>query len=271
MDLMPERSGYANGIPSWADLATTDKDGARSFYGELFGWEFMDVPTGEPGMEYTMITKNGKTIAGMGELNEEQLSSGIPPHWTTYLAADDLDATLEKVTAAGGTVMVPAMDVMDMGRMAFIADPTGAALGLWQAGTHTGSELVNEHGTPTWNELMTSDPETAGKFYADVFGYKIDTVPMEHGHYSLFMADGNLEGYYAAGMMQLPDDMAGAPSNWGLYFAVDDCDATVEAAKSAGATVLAEPFDIEGTGRMAVIQDLQGAVFMVMKPANELQ
>lgn len=222
-------------------------------------------------MDYTMITKRGKTVAGIGGLSEEQQSQGIPPHWVTYLATDDLDASLQKVIDAGGSVIVPATDVMDTGRMAFICDPTGAAVGLWQAGTHTGSELVNEHGTVTWNELMTDDPEAAADFYVDVFGYRVDTADMELGHYSLFMADGNREGYYAAGMVQMPEDMVGVPNYWGVYFAVDDCDATVAAAKTAGGTVLAEPFEVPDTGRMAVIQDPQGAVFSLMKPDNELQ
>lgn len=268
---MPERTSYADGIPSWADLSTTDKAGAEAFYGELFGWEFAQAPAGEPGMEYTMMTKRGKMVAGMGVLSEEQQSQGIPPNWSTYLAAKDLDATLQKVIDSGGSVIVPAMDVGDTGRMAFIADPTGAAIGLWQAGSHTGSELVNEHGTVTWNELMTNDAVSAAKFYVNVFGYRLDTVPMEYGHYSLLMADGNLEGYYAAGMMQMPEDMKGVPSYWSVYFAVDDCDTTLEAAKSAGGAVIAEAFDVPDTGRMAVIQDPQGAVFSVMKPANELQ
>lgn len=70
--------------------------------------------------------------------------------WSTYLNVDNADEAIAKVTEAGGTVVMPAMDVMDSGRMAFVADPTGAVFGLWEAGTHTGAQLVNEHGSFGW-------------------------------------------------------------------------------------------------------------------------
>ena len=139
---MPTRDGYAEGIPSWVDLASPDPEGSQAFYGALFGWEGVQAPEGDGA--YTMFLKDGKTVAGMGALSEEQIAQGVPPAWSTYIAVDDLDASLAKASAAGATVIAPAMDVGDTGRLAFVTDPTGAAIGMWQAGTHRGAQLVNE-------------------------------------------------------------------------------------------------------------------------------
>jgi predicted enzyme related to lactoylglutathione lyase len=260
--MMGGRDGYANGVPSWVDLATRDTGGSKTFYGALFGWEAMDVPTGDQPGSYAMFTKNGKVVAGMGELAADDETS--PSIWSTYLAVDDLDATLEKVVAAHGTVIVPVMDVMDTGRMAFIADPTGAAVGLWQAGTHKGAQLVNEHGTLTWNELLTDDTAAAAQFYSDVFGYRAEVTEMPNGPYTTFWAEGNLEGHAAAGMMPRSPEMGEFPNYWGVYFTVDDVDGSLATAQELGATILTPGIDAPGVGRFAVLMDPGGASFSVM-------
>jgi predicted enzyme related to lactoylglutathione lyase len=266
---MPERTGYAHGTPSWVDLATTDLDGAKAFYGAIFGWEAMDLPTDDQRGSYTMFTKDGKAVAGMAELLAEQAAAGVPPLWSTYIAVDDVDDVVSKATAAGASVMMPATDVMDSGRVAFIVDPTGAAVGLWQAGSHIGAGVVNEHGTFTWNELITDDTAAAATFYADVFGYRVETTDTPNGPYTMFWAEGNVEGNAAAGMLAKNENMGEFPNYWGVYFAVDDCDGCLESAKTRGGKVLMQPMDIPGVGRMAVVQDPQGATFSVMTYEQE--
>ena len=103
---------------------------------------------------------------------------GVPPHWTTYIASDDADATAEKIRGAGGTVFAEPFDVFDSGRMTIAQDPTGAVFGVWQAREHIGAELANEPGTLNWNECQTDDPAKAAAFYKDVFGYEVDEAPM---------------------------------------------------------------------------------------------
>ncbi len=264
---MGERNGYAHGIPSWVDLSSRDTAASKAFYRALFGWDAMDVPTGDQPGSYAMFTRNGKVVAGMGELSADDTTS--PTIWSTYLAVDDLDSTLDDVAAAGGTVIVPAMDVMDTGRMAFITDPTGAAVGLWQAGTHRGAQLVNEHGTLTWNELLTDDTAVAEPFYTGVFGYRAETTDMPGGQqYITFWADGNLEGHAAAGMMARTPEMGEFPNYWGVYFAVDDVDAAVAKAAEHGGTILAPAFEVPTVGRFAVIMDPGGATFTVATYEN---
>src|SRR5208282_6903023 len=88
----------------------------------------------------------------------ELAAAGAPPMWNTYLAVDSVDDAVARVEAAGGKVAMAPFDVMDAGRMAFVLDPAGAAVALWQANHHIGATLVNEPGTVTWNELITDDP-----------------------------------------------------------------------------------------------------------------
>ncbi len=264
---MPTRDSYAHGVPSWVDLGTTDVEGAKKFYGAVFGWEAEDVPT-EQGMEYTMFRQNGKAVAGMGPITPEQAEAGMPPFWGSYVNVDSVDDTITATTASGGSVVMPAMDVMDTGRMAFISDPTGASIGLWQAGTHKGAELVNEHGSLFWNELMTDDTAAATTFYGDVFGWLPEVTDMPTGPYTSFWAGGKVEGNSAAGMMGKTEDMGEFPNYWSVYFAVDDVDAMLGSVKDNGGQVIMAPMDIPEVGRFAVVQDPQGATFSVMKPAN---
>ena len=100
-----------------------------------------------------MFTKEGKQVAAGSPPQQE----GMPSHWTTYLASDDVDATAGKVREAGGTVLMDPFDVFDSGRMTVAQDPTGAVFGIWQAGEHHGAELANEPGSFTWNEVQTPD------------------------------------------------------------------------------------------------------------------
>jgi hypothetical protein len=256
---MPERTEYAHGTPSFIDLSTTDPDAAKEFYGALFGWSYEDNPT-DVGGTYTMCSKDGKAAAGLQQQPAEQAEMGIPPLWASYVTVDDVDAAAAKVQGAGGGIMAPPFDVMEAGRMAVITDPTGAVICLWQAGENIGSEVVNEHGALTWNELVSPDVATAADFYREVFGWETETMDMgPMGEYTVF----TLDGEQVAGGMAPP--MEGMPPHWGVYFNVDDCDGTVAAAKAAGATVLAEPTDAP-PGRMAAMADPQGAMFAVIQP-----
>src|SRR4051795_10612898 len=100
------------------------------------------------------------------------MQEGQPPAWATYVATADADATADAVRGAGGQVLAPPFDVLDAGRMAMLADPAGAVLGVWQAGRHHGAQLANEPGSFCWNELATRDMDAAKRFYGAVFGWE---------------------------------------------------------------------------------------------------
>src|SRR5688572_19956352 len=147
---MPEIKRYRHGVPNWVDVSTRDIPSSVEFYSMLFGWEAYDQ--GAEAGNYHMLRKGGLDVAGLGPAQMDQ-----PAAWSTYIAVDDVDAAAAAVTAAGGTVMMPVMDVFDKGRMTFVSDPTGAVVGLWQAGSTIGSQIVNEAAAPVWHELATRD------------------------------------------------------------------------------------------------------------------
>jgi predicted enzyme related to lactoylglutathione lyase len=250
---MPERTQYAPGTPSWIDLQTSDQAGAKSFYTALFGWDYDDQPVGDDAV-YSMARKNGKDVAAIAGLP----MPGIPPHWNTYVTVADVDATAAQVAGAGGSTMGEPFDVMDAGRMAIVADPTGAMLCIWQPKNHIGAHLVNEHGTLTWNELMTPDVDAALAFYGKIFGWKGNDVGTPGMEYTEIKLNDRAVG----GAMKPP--MPGIPAMWGVYFAVDDCDRAAETAAAKGGSVMQPPTDIP-PGRFAVLVDPAGAVFNVIK------
>lgn len=259
---MTTMTSYANGVPSWVDLATPDPAASKEFYGELFGWAFEDQPTDADGADYTMADLGGRTAAGVMQLSDEMAASGMPPVWTTYVAVDDLAASMAKVEPAGGSLMGPAMDIMEAGRMAVVADPAGAVICMWEAGGHVGAGVVNEPGAFSWSELITPDPTAVAPFYQAVFGWTAETALMATGPYTVFSVDGGNENGIA-GAMSPP--VEGMPAAWGVYFTVADARATVETARSLGAQVLMEATELPGVGTLATLIDPQGAAFSIMQ------
>lgn len=251
------------GAPSWAELSTSDEDGALKFYTSLFGWvdhaEAMPAEAG--GGFYHMPQIDGDNIIGLSKQQPDEAAQGIPPHFSVYLAVDDVDATVAKVEGAGGRVLMPSMDVMDHGRMAIITDPTGAPVGLWQAKQHHGFGRFGEVGAVTWCELITSDAGAASAFFAQLVGVSPQTVDMGSPYTLLKAGDAQNE---VSGLMQKTEMMGNMPNTWGVYFEVADTDACAASARGLGATIVQEPFDTPA-GRIAMIQDPQGAIFGVIK------
>lgn len=260
---MPEFTEYAPGTPCWVDVTSPDLDRTTTFYGGLFGWNAERDPRPEAG-GYTMFSLSGKSVAAASPPPPGQ--EGVPPHWTTYIASDDVDATAERIREAGGAVLAEPFDVFDAGRMTVAQDPTGAVFGVWQAGAHHGAELANEPGTLSWNECQTTDAGAAEQFYCAVFGYAIDEMPMGEGEPYRVLKVGD-KG--VGGLMQIGPQMGGVPPNWATTFNVADTDRSCFQAEELGASVLMPPTDLPEIGRFAVLRDPVGAVFAVIaNPAS---
>ncbi len=108
------------------ELSTTDLDQAKTFYGKLFDWKMEEIPM--PGGSYTMIAVGEGTGGGM----MKHPVPGAPSAWLPYVLVDDIKAATQKAKSLGATVMKDVTEVMEMGWLSVIIDPTGAALGLWQ-------------------------------------------------------------------------------------------------------------------------------------------
>jgi uncharacterized protein len=249
-------SPWPPGMPCWADLGTPDVQGATARYGPALGWDFEDG--GDEYGGYLMAMRNGAYAAGIGPLQ-----GGSPPAWTVYLSTEDADATATAVESAGGTVLARPFEVSEAGRMAIVQDPTGAVFGLWQARGHIGAQLVNEPGGLVWEDLNSTDPETARTFYAKVFGYRYDEIP-----------DAGVEGYTTFALDDgtplggIGPAMGGTPSHWMPCFAVSDADSSAARIARDGGTTLMAPQDTP-YGRIAVVADPDGAALAVMCPTGQ--
>jgi uncharacterized protein len=257
---MPE---YAHGTPSWVELSSPDADGSAAFYGEVMGWTSTEPGAVEETGGYRMFQNDGRNVAGlMGHME-----AGQPTAWATYVSVTDADDVAAKAKAAGGTVVVEPMDVMDIGRMAFLVDPAGAAIGIWQPKTFRGADLVNEPGSLCWNEVLTRDAAAGRAFYPAVFGWTAGRAQFEGApdDYVVWEVDGRPVGGMMA--MREPYFPPDVPPHWSVCFAVADCDETVAKAREHGGTIAMEPMDMS-IGRFAGIVDPQGAAFAVMQLAQ---
>ncbi len=239
-----------NGTPTWIDLGIPDLDRATEFYGALFGWTFETGPA-ETG-HYTTCFLDGRRAAALMPVE----ATGRY-WWNLYFATDDCDATARRITAAGGTLLMEPMDVMEHGRMAVALDPVGAQFGLWQGRAHIGCQVVNEPNSLVRNDLITPDADTARPFYADVFGFTLDrNADLPHLDFTFLRRP---DGHEIGGIM----GVATAPrSSWSTMFEVADTDAATKAATTAGGT--ADTPEDTAYGRMAVITDPFGTEFTVI-------
>jgi uncharacterized protein len=251
---MAERTSHAPGTISWADLATTDQAGAKEFYGGLFGWEYDDQPIGD-GVTYSMAKVGGRSAAAINAQRDDERQQGIPPHWNVYITVEDVDAAARAAGEHGGQVLAEPFDVFDAGRMTVIADPTGAVVSLWQAGTSIGAEVVNEPGALTWADTATPDPEAAQRFYSGLLGWRFETMSEEPPYWVIFNGERS-----QGGMTKPPPEV---PPNWFPYFAVSDVEAAMAAAETAGGRPFMGPVEVPNGGTFALIQDPQGAPFAV--------
>ena len=235
---------------------SSNPEKSKEFYNSLFGWTY-ETGDEEKYGGYVTASKNEQMVAG---IMKNDGTSGHPDAWTTYLRVADIDATATSAAEHGGQVFMPPMEVPGQGKMAMIGDTSGAAVGVWEFGGHTGYQLAAEDGAPAWHELFTRDFAPAVKFYEDVFGWDTAVV----GDTDEFRYTTLGEGETAkAGIMDassfLPE---GTPPSWHVYFAVENADAIIEKTLSLGGEVT-QPAENTPFGRNAALKDPTGAGFWI--------
>ena len=254
---MGEVDRHEPGFFCWADLSTTDLDGATTFYRTLFDWDTEDQAMGE-GDPYRTFKVNGRSVAAVYTQRPEQEAAGTPPNWSTYVSVESADEIAKRARDAGGNVLMDADDVFDQGRMCVIQDPAGAVLGAWEPRKHIGAELIGDPVSVSWNELMTTDVAAAAAFYGKVFEWTIEEQDMPNGTYTLFKKGDRFVG----GMMgRVPESQ---PPFWSVYIEVVDCDDTAARTKDLGGEVMMPPQNVPTVGTFALLQDPQKAAFYVI-------
>lgn len=232
----------------WAHLGTPDVARAAEFYTALLGWEatFSEID----GAPEATFTADGRAVAGASTV-----PAGLASSWSIFLSTPGIEADLAACERAGATILQPATEVATTGKFAMLADPSGAVVGLWQAGPFAGFELFEEVGGPTWFELAARGIDEAERFYTDVFGWDLRPAPVEM-RYDLAWLDGR----EVAGVMDggfLPPQV---PSAWSWYVGVEDCARAAARVVELGGAVLMEP-DASPFGVLAWVADPSGAAF----------
>jgi uncharacterized protein len=258
---MPTIDRHAPGTFCWLDLAAHDAEGAKRFYGALFGWEPDDRRYGEGEDDvYTMYRLHGRDVAASYAMDAHQRATGTPPSWLMYVAVAGLEAAAARALHLGGVILAEPFDVMEVGRMALVQDPTGAMLALWEPKQHPGTGIRDEPGAHCWTELATPDPDRARDFYTALFGWTARED--DYGiPYTTFLTR---DGAQVGGMFRITPEMEGMPTLWMPYFAVDGTDAAAARAAELGGETLLPPADIPSVGRFALLRDSQGALFNIL-------
>jgi predicted enzyme related to lactoylglutathione lyase len=268
---MTERNGYQPGVPCWVDTWQPDADAAVSFYTQLFGWEAEDtMPRGVAGKHY-MCRLRGRDVAAVASRPEQ---APAVTAWNTYVWVDDVDGTVARANEAGGSIAKEPFDALDGGRIAIVADPSGAAIGIWRPGAHKGAQLVNEPGAWAMSGLSTDDTDGAKRFYGSVFGWDYESFGLGDSEMTLWKVPGFVGGRpeqpvsrEVVATMGPPGESGDAPPYWGVDFWIADVDAAVQRAADEGAEIVAGPYDIPGVGmRRADLVDPQGASLSLTQP-----
>lgn len=247
---------------NWVDLPAHDFEKQSAFYEALLGWSHTDMPFGE-GMVYRMFKSDGHNVGGVSQLSADMIAHGQPSAWNTYVATDDVDATVAMATELGGTVAMPPMDVPGSGRLAAIQDPTGAYISFWKPMSSDETIEYLQPGMLSWNELGTRDPQKAIDFYTKLLGW--DVRPLEAGTTPYWVV--NVDGKGEGGIMPMPDTVpAEVPAYWLVYFGTDDLAASVAKAVQLGGSVVSGPMEVPDMVAFAVLADPAGATFALMRP-----
>jgi len=258
---MSERDDYPAGVPCWVEGLHRDPDAARDFYAALMGWE-LEGSGGEP--EYFVARVRGRDVAGLAPL--PQAVDHTDAMWMTHVAVEDAGAAAEAAEAAGGQRIAGPLDVPPAGRLAVIADPTGAGFCVWEEGIRAGAQVINEASAWAMSTLNTSDPDAADAFYEAVFGWQAEAFGPPEANIAVY----RLPGYFGGEPSQpVPRDVvavrmpleAGEP-HWLPGFWVADAEAAAEQTQQRGGTVLAGPYDAPPF-KEALLSDPQGGTFSV--------
>lgn len=245
----------------WYELMTKNSEQAKVFYEAVVGWTMGERAPGD--MDYRMIAAGADFVGGLFKLTDEMCAQGAHPAWLGYVGVEDVDSTLSKLVQLGGKVLMPAWDIPEVGRIAMVADPQGAPFyimrGAVEGGTST-SFSPSTLGHCSWNELATSDPEGALKFYGELFGWQsTEAMPMDEGRQYHFL-DHNGQRIGAIS----PFLQEGRSPGWMYYFSVRNIDEAMANTAAGGGRVLTGPHQIPGGDYIFLGSDDEGAAFALV-------
>ncbi len=250
--------GSTPGKIVWHDLITDTPEASRTFYRELFGWEFKALGGG---VNYEVIYHQGQPIGGLVDQTRLPLQTDIS-QWVVVLSVDDTDAAAAKFSAAGGTVFTPPTSLGSRGRLAVVADPQGAVLALLESGGHDPADngAVPASGNFLWNELWTGDVTRAGDFYATLAPYVDTARDLEYQGQRVDYEILSSANQARLGIRNNP--ITQLPPQWVSYLRVADTQQMQDLlarVESLGGKVLVPATARPAGGEVAIIADPSGA------------
>ena len=248
----------------WVDLVTPDLDGAKHFYGGLFGWTFRDISTGQPDKNYALALLDGQPVGG---LFHRSVPTGQQRHpaWLTFLSVRDVGAAERVVLARGGKVLSKPRTYRERGRQAVFADPQGSVFAVLQSSSGDPPDVLAAPGEWIWSSLITTDPGAAAGFYQTLFGYEVFDLPSNDGRQHLLLASDN---YARASVNSLPPDVSKPHPHWLNFVRVVNAKDAAAKVAALGGRVLVEPHSDRHGGMIAVVADPSGAPFGLFEWAD---
>lgn len=253
----------------WYELMTPDAQASRAFYEAVIGWRIDAESMAPGGAEYRILHAADGDVGGMLTLDAAMLAGGAKASWLGYIGVDDVDASVEQLKAAGGSVHVPPTDIPGTGRFAMVADPQGVPFYVMRGSSPESSTAYARFGEGhvSWNELQTSDAEASLAFYSTVFGWeRAGGMPMPWGEYSFLRCKDAGDDMDVVWGAMMPRELAEHPVGWTFYFRVPDIEAAHAKVKELGGTPHSDPMEVPGGDRAFHATDPQGAVFGLVAP-----
>jgi uncharacterized protein len=238
----------------WHDLLTKDIPGAKRFYGELFGWRFEDTSRGD--RPYVIARVGAAPVAGFIDVNG---IADAGTQWLSFMAVGNVDAAVT-LFQSGGKVLVQPRD-LPLARVAVVADPQGAPLGLAQMRRDIPGATQPTANHFFWQEYLARDASQAIDFYKRVAGYTPAVSDSRLGveYHVLKKARGG------AGLFQLPANIVDVQPNWLPYVLVNDAAALATRVTSLGGRVVVAAAPERRNNSLIVIADPGGAVLALQE------
>jgi len=249
----------------WYELMTTDSAAAKAFYDAVIGWNISEGSADYGG--YCMIGRSdGGAAGGVLPLTDEMRQHGAKPMWLGYVSVADADAAAAAIEQAGGKKLMGPMDVPNVGRIAMVTDPQGAPFYIMKPIPPAGQEKqVSDVFSPDqeqrvgWNELSTTDPAAARKFYGDQFGWGSEEY-MDMGE----MGEYRFLDHHGVRIGALCGVMPGQQPKWRYYIRVPSIAKAKETAEAKGGAINMGPHQVPTGDWIIIGTDPQGAEFALV-------
>jgi len=243
---------YQPGHFVWRELCTTDVPAAIAFYSELFNWRIEKSPM--PDMPYWLAYAGETQVAGLSAAPAE----APQPFWSGMVSVGDVDAAASTAKDKGATLIVPPMDIPNIGRFAMMADPQGAVVSLYKSDAGDAPAPQGALNHFCWEQLAAADPAAAREFYATVMGWGARPFEAKDDTTEVFTAG-------EASIASLTPLPPGAPPHWLSYVLVDDLTRANACVTRFGGKLLMERWEVPTVGFIAVFTDAQGATLGLLE------